>query len=136
MTGEVISFVDPVSVDLSLTGSGSSVIAEGTVTGRLRLRCVRCLELFDHEINAPFRETYTRLTTEGLDEEILYSGDNINLEPEVLKVIILSLPMKPVCREDCRGLCPHCGCNLNISRCGCTGEDTDPRFDALRDLFK
>lgn len=136
MMGENIPFVEPVTVELKVNGSESSIIAEGIVSGRLGLQCVRCLEPFDHSFNIPFREIYTRRATEDTDEEIQFSGDIIDLSPEVLKAVILSLPMKAICREDCQGLCPSCGSNLNINQCECAGESIDPRFNMLQDLFK
>jgi uncharacterized protein len=48
----------------------------------------------------------------------------------------LAMPMRPLCREDCRGLCPQCGTNLNVDSCGCTRERHDPRFDGLRTLIE
>ncbi|MCL6560327.1 MAG: DUF177 domain-containing protein, partial [Firmicutes bacterium] len=65
-----------------------------------------------------------------------FHGDVLDVTPEVLKSIILALPMKAVCREECPGLCPGCGRNLNEGRCGCVNEDIDPRLSVLKDFFK
>ena len=134
--GENMPFVEPVKAELLVTGSDASLTAEGQVTGRLSLRCVRCLESFDYNFSVPFREVYSRKPSGETGEEILFSGDFIELGPEIQKAIILTLPMKPLCREDCQGLCPTCGCDLNNSKCDCTGEDLDPRFSVLQDFFK
>ncbi|MCL2766246.1 MAG: DUF177 domain-containing protein [Peptococcaceae bacterium] len=138
MSGESISFIDPVRADLSLTLTGPepTIVVEGTFSGQLGLQCVRCLELYQYGFIMVFREVYTRRATDETDEEISFIGDTIDLEPEVLKNVILALPMKAICREECRGLCPHCGCNLNTGECGCAGEDIDPRFSVLSELLK
>jgi uncharacterized protein len=62
-----------------------------------------------------------------------YLGDEIDLNDIVREHVLLGLPMSPVCREDCRGLCPQCGAELNLGPCGCTAP-RDPRWNALGDL--
>ena len=71
------------------------------------------------------------------DEEIeTFSGDSIDLTSSVIRNILAVLPMKVVCRDDCKGLCPVCGQNLNIKDCGCDTTYIDPRFESLRSLLK
>ncbi|MDD2499121.1 MAG: DUF177 domain-containing protein, partial [Desulfitobacteriaceae bacterium] len=70
------------------------------------------------------------------EEEIyFYEGDKIDILPQVLQTILLELPMKVLCREDCKGLCPVCGTNLNIKECRCERESIDPRLAALKNLL-
>lgn len=70
------------------------------------------------------------------DEDILYYENNqLNLKDYIIEQIILSLPMKIICKNDCKGLCPKCGRNLNNSQCDCVYEDIDPRLEKLRDFF-
>ena len=111
-------------------------MVDGTASGLLRLNCSRCLEPFNFSFEAPLAEFYTT-AVEGADEEAIYfTGDYLDLTPEVLKSLLLELPMKPLCSEKCKGLCSTCGRNLNEGDCECTGTDIDPRFNVLRDLLK
>ena len=72
-----------------------------------------------------------RLRTEDL-EFSLYDGDQIDLAPLVAEQLILALPSRALCREDCQGLCPSCGTNLNLHQCGCAQQARDPRLAVLR----
>ena len=77
----------------------------------------------------------TSLNNEENDELILVENDRLDLKELVLSDLLLNLPMKHLCREDCKGLCPKCGANLNEGECGCNRKPVDPRFAALRDLL-
>ena len=69
------------------------------------------------------------------DEYIVCEGDGLDLEELVIADVILSMPAKLLCREDCKGLCPTCGINLNKESCGCDKKKVDPRLEALRALL-
>jgi len=64
----------------------------------------------------------------------LYEGEEVDLGPLIREQVLLALPTRPLCRDDCRGLCPQCGINLNHAECGCRVETFDPRLEALRSL--
>ncbi|TEB05523.1 hypothetical protein Psch_02564 [Pelotomaculum schinkii] len=137
MAGEKISFDGPVKAVLNATNTGQTIMVEGTASGLLQLNCSRCLEPFRYSFEVPFSEIYTTAVEEAKEEEVIpFSGDEIDVTPEVLKCLIMSLPMKAVCNEECQGLCPGCGQNLNQGRCGCAGAEVDPRLSVLRDIFK
>ena len=116
----------------------------GSVQTRLELTCSRCLESSPWPIDAAFDLRYqphTCNTGEGereIEEEDLstafYENDTIDLRQLMSEQFYLSLPMKPLCREGCRGLCPACGTNLNRGTCNCNPEWEDPRFAALKTL--
>jgi uncharacterized protein len=65
-----------------------------------------------------------------------YQDDKIDLSQMIWEQVYLALPMKPLCKEDCRGLCPQCGTNLNLSMCSCDRETVDPRLATLKTLLK
>ena len=133
---EIISFEGPVKVIVNATNTGKGIMVEGTTSGLLRLNCSRCLEPFIFSFEAPLAEFYTT-AVEGVEEEAIhFTGDYLNLTPEVVKSLLLELPMKPLCSEKCKGLCPICGHNLNKGDCECTGTEIDPRLSVLRDFFK
>lgn len=140
ITGETISFDGPVKAVLSATNTGKSIMVEGTVSGFLWLNCSRCLEQFRYPFEFPFAEIYTTAVVEAKDDDeeaaISFSGDMLDVTPEVLKSLIMALPMKAICHDECQGLCPGCGQNLNQGRCGCAGTEIDPRLSVLRDILK
>jgi uncharacterized protein len=133
---ESMRFSGPVKAGLDVDNTGPVLAVKGEVSGKLTLTCGRCLEPFEYSFDVPVEETYAPDTGGEKGEAVPFSGDILDITPEVLKSIILALPMKAVCREDCRGLCPKCGKNLNEGRCDCESEDIDPRFSVLKDLFK
>jgi uncharacterized protein len=117
----------------------------GRVQSVLELPCSRCLDPFRLTVDEPFELTYqprAAATADETDRELhdtdssvaFYENDELDLEQLLRERFELSLPMKPLCRDDCRGLCPVCGTNLNRETCACkTGWD-DPRFAALKEL--
>ena len=136
LSGERFNFSGPVNASLVVHNNGSTLSVGGMVSGGLRLTCCRCLETFDFLFEVPIEETYSQTAGRGREEEVPFSGDVIDATPEVLKSIILALPMKAVCRDRCPGLCPKCGHNLNEGACDCAGEDIDPRLSVLKELLK
>jgi uncharacterized protein len=112
----------------------------------LELQCSRCAEPFTFPVDVPFDLYYlphADNTGEGeveIEEDDLetafYKDDVIDLGQLMKEQFYLALPMKPLCAEDCRGLCPQCGANLNQLTCNCVSGWTDPRLDALRSLVK
>ncbi|NPV73284.1 MAG: DUF177 domain-containing protein [Pelotomaculum sp.] len=135
LQGELLEFSGPVKAVLNVANTGSALTVEGEASGRIKLNCSRCLDPFDYPFTVSVQETYTPVP-DGGEETVPFSGDVLDITPEVLKSIILSLPMKAVCRMDCLGLCPGCGHNLNEGRCRCEGEDVDPRLSVLKNLIK
>jgi len=138
--GETITFAGPAAAVLDLTNRDGVLLVTGTVRAVLRLPCSRCLETFTLPVEVSLAETYypegaALLKAEENEESIPFRGDVLDITPEVLKAVLLALPMKPVCRPDCRGLCPRCGRNLNLGRCTCGHDDPDPRLAVLKDLL-
>lgn len=124
--------------DFSLHGvevTGHAAKVRQTVSLRVKVKtamdmeCSRCLEPVTAPVVAEFTCTFVPAGSkigEGdpsrLDEDLdvgYYQDDIIDLEPQVLEQVVLQVPFKPLCREDCKGLCPHCGANLNTDACQC-----------------
>lgn len=135
--------VAPIAVEVSVYRAGTDIFFQGTLDAPARAICARCAEEFDIRARHPFRFVLapksiglgeeSGLRTEDL-EFSLYDGEEIDLAPLVREQLLLSLPTRPLCAEDCRGLCPHCGINLNRASCDCKEERLDPRLAALRSL--
>jgi uncharacterized protein len=126
----------------------------GGMACRIELACVRCLEPFPMEVAEELDLLYLPQSsnvgsaTESVDDESgqglepeelavsFYRDERIDLSQMIVEQIVLALPMKPLCKADCLGLCPQCGVNRNLSSCNCVPDDTDPRWAPLRTLSK
>ena len=114
------------------------LLVQGTVESRLGLECVRCLEPFVLPIALELEEIF-RLPGAGLRPDGLYAvGDDgwLDLAPLLREQAWVAIPMKPLCRADCKGLCPQCGATLNLESCTCEAERVDPRLALLKDLLQ
>jgi uncharacterized protein len=123
-------------VDVTLTPFKGGIQVDGTVTAPWTGLCRRCAEPVAGDLRISVRERYADDPLSAPSDEELYpiSDDTIDLAPLVRDAIVLELPMAPLCREDCAGLCPQCGANRNEGGCGCVAP-RDPRWanlDVLR----
>lgn len=128
----------PVKLSVDLIYTGMTIVAQGMVEALLQVTCGRCLETFKTQLVAELSEVYyqaERAPAERGEDWVSFEGDVLDLEPEVLKTLMLALPLKVLCHEDCRGLCAGCGKNLNREACTCTEEKIDPRLAKLRELL-
>jgi len=136
--------VGPVTLTFDIHKDKDEFHLIGTIRGRLELDCSRCLEPFEWPMDAPFDLRYqprARNTGEGereIEEDDLstafYDHERIDLGQLMREQFYLAMPMKPLCGELCRGLCPVCGTNLNASTCDCKRDWDDPRLAALKGL--
>ena len=136
---EKIEFNGPVKLDLVLTNTNNTIVVEGDISAKLRLACGNCLDIFTFPVRAEFSEIYYNEGQEELhagEGHIPYSGDKLDLTTEVIKSIIIALPMRIVCRQDCKGLCPVCGVNRNRENCSCAPDTVDPRLEVLKKLLQ
>lgn len=114
----------------------------GRVSTRVSLDCSRCAEPFDVPVEASFELRYLPQTLAGQKDAdpdadpttTFYSDDRLDLGQIVREQCYLVLPMKPLCRPDCQGLCVQCGINLNAERCSCVQRWHDPRLAVLQSL--
>jgi uncharacterized protein len=117
---------------------------KGKLETSLDVACARCLEPVVYEVDRSFDLLYRPLGTDAGHEELsvtdaeaeigYYEGASLLLEDALREQVLLALPLKMVCREDCKGLCPHCGKNLNESQCSCAEQMEDPRWAALKEI--
>jgi uncharacterized protein len=118
-----------VSVDAVLEWVNDGILATGTATGPYEAECRRCLTTVRGEVTAQFRELFEVQAREG--ETYPLRGERVDLAPLAQEVLMLELPLAPLCREACRGLCPTCGADLNDGSCSCPAAVRDPRWAAL-----
>ncbi len=122
---------------------GEAVFIEGKIDAVVETICCRCLESVRLPVNFGFRYTLLpvkesikdneELRTEDLDFGF-YQGEVLDLSPLIYEQIMLQIPMKVLCRDACKGLCPQCGVNLNRGDCDCPRDLGDDRFAVLRNL--
>jgi uncharacterized protein len=116
----------------------------GRMSAELELQCARCLEPVRQDLARDFELLYRPLGTDAGRDELsvtdaeaeigYYQGDGILLEDVLREQVLLALPLKVTCQAECRGLCPHCGKNLNQEHCSCAVPAEDPRWAALKDI--
>jgi len=110
------------------------ILVTGSLAGEIRETCDRCLESFILELEVPVEILILRDT--DLDEEqdtcvIHQKTGEVDLKPPLRELALLAVPQKKLCSKVCRGICPHCGVNLNQRECDCLDEEYDPRWNDL-----
>ena len=132
--------VKPVRLHVVNTGDRMLVLS-GSAEFALMIPCSRCLEL----VKVPFSLTLDRVLdmsqteedrAKALDEQPYLQGYNLDVDQLVRDELLLNLPMKVLCDEDCKGICNRCGANLNYETCDCDRSVPDPRMSVIQDIFK
>jgi uncharacterized protein len=146
-SGECV-FLMPLTIDLHIRRIGQLFEAVGRFETRVRLSCSRCLADYETPLAADFILSFSReqpeteepsrhAETELSAEEIgliLIHGEEIDLHDAVQEEVLMAVPMKTLCRPDCKGLCPQCGADLNQGECGCEKKIINPKFAVLKSL--
>lgn len=132
----------PATVLARATHEPAGLHLTGEVAVPLRLSCSRCLATFDRPVDTRFDATFSAVVEEEDEVELdareltVYhlEGDSVDMDELVREQVLLEVPFAPLCDPDCKGLCLHCGADLNQGPCGCN-EPVDPRFAALKKLL-
>lgn len=133
-----------ISVVGELSKSAAKTDVKGSITAPLEVDCTRCLAPVKRELDVVFQVDFvgkemfpeskeTHLESSDLDTDVI-EGNELDLAEVAREQILLNLPEQVLCREDCKGICPTCGTDLNESECRCGEEDIDPRWAALKNL--
>jgi uncharacterized protein len=144
--GDAYRIVAPVVLDFEIFKDKERFRLVGTVKSELELSCSRCLEPYRLAVDASFDQRFLPAAEmanaderEIQDEDVeisYYRDDQIDLNELLREQFYLALPMKPLCSEECKGLCPQCGINRNTGTCTCATEWEDPRLAALKGLVR
>ena len=130
-------FADPIHVTGAVTVRAGVVQLSARAVFVFHGACDRCLAPYTKSYDIPLEHTLvTTLENEENDDFILLDNYQLDLSDLVMADILLELPYKSLCREDCRGLCPMCGKNLNEGLCGCSRQSVDPRLAVLGQLLE
>jgi uncharacterized protein len=144
---EVYRVGSPVELSMDVQRAEPGVFrVQGRATTRLMLECGRCLDAMEVPVDARFELRYVpQEQNRGEDEREIAEDDlttafyregTLDVVDMLREQFQLALPMKPLCDEACRGLCPECGANLNRANCGCEPKWVDPRLEPLKALLK
>ena len=142
---EDVSLLSPVRAHLELTKEHSEVIVEGSLNAELEFECSRCLKKFRRVMDVPVNVVYHPVKELGDDRHGLkddemdmgfYQGDELNLQELIREQVMLNIEMKPLCDENCRGICSQCGTDLNTGTCSCETKQIDSRLEVLKKLLE
>ncbi len=135
-----VVFLSPVSIKGGFQNIGGNIELKAKANAKVRYVCDRCCDEYDSnlsfDIDEKLREEDFKDETDKNPDVIYFRGNNIELDELIMENIFLSLPLKRLCNEECKGLCIKCGANLNLGDCGCDTRVSDPRFDALDKFFE
>lgn len=126
------SKLNKVGLEFDVTFDDPNVLVNGVITCFIHAYCDRCLKELDVQIELPFDQTFYKDEAEDVDQYV-YTNSLLDVTQAVCDEIILSLPMSLLCSDDCKGLCPKCGCNLNEEQCDCDTTRDNP-FSILKNL--
>lgn len=123
----------PLRGDLRAESVVEGILVTGRVAGSGDFKCARCLIDLDAPVEVELTELFVSSGHENEADEDAYkvSGKEIHLEPMLRDAFVLALPLKPICSEECRGMCSGCGKNLNEADCTCSQDEIDPRWAEL-----
>jgi uncharacterized protein len=122
--------------ELRLTRTAQGLYASGPMEGTTRAECVRCLTSFDQRLAITFDDLFVYPSSKGTEPLLVIPETGLlDLTPLTREYMLLDFPLRPLCRPDCRGLCPECGVNRNETACEHDAPTTDPRLAGLRALL-
>lgn len=136
LEGLDVTFVSPVHIKGRAENIGGQVEISARVKTRISADCARCTKEIFEDVDFEFSERVSREAAAEEDDVILLDSSVVDVADLALNNFITVSPMKYLCKEDCKGLCPHCGADRNSVDCGCDDDVTDPRFDVLNNLFR
>jgi uncharacterized protein len=142
---QVLGLEGPLKVRMRINRAGNKYLLDGEMKGGIMIRCDRCQEPYHFDLDSAFHlylqttpssekgEKEVELLDEDMEVEFI-EGEEVDLDVVVREQVFLSLPMKNICKESCRGLCSVCGVNWNRAQCACRKEPAHPAFQKLKAL--
>ena len=141
---ERVNLIAPAAVNGKVRLSGNEVFVNGHIDTRAQVECDRCLKPVELPVNVDFTLEYisgseyeasqaAALTEEEMSVSV-FDGGAIDVDEIVKEQVLLAVPTRMLCREDCKGICPDCGIDRNTGECDCITNEIDPRWAALKNL--
>ncbi len=134
--GRLLEFTEPLVADVTYSFDGEGFSVNGSFSSALRMNCTKCNTLFIQPFSLSFAERFLKVSEQEAEELDCYSfvGETLKLDKMVMDLLMLNAPQYGLCRPDCRGLCPVCGTNLNITQCSCSSAAENNAFASLKEL--
>jgi uncharacterized protein len=137
-------FLEPTKAVVEIKKVGSEVVVKGRIATRLSFVCSRCLRPFEYCVDSAFDLVYLPEELSEMKEELdekdldrfFYYQEQLDLREIVLEQLNLSFPLRPLCSENCEGLCPICGEVIHNGRCACEVKESDPRLEKLKSFLR
>ena len=137
--GEEFVFSDGLMVDGKITNNTKSLHFTAAVSGKVKVHCARCMQEIEEAVNFELSEFLVReeQAPAGNDDEdtVVFTGEEIDIDELIVNNFLLNASGKYLCSDDCKGLCPKCGKNLNFGDCECQDDEMDPRWVALAKIM-
>ena len=140
--GESLQFRKPLYITGNLTNRGNVLLLNLTVQGQVILQCGLCLDNYEHNLDFSFETRLAKSSDKNNEDIFIYEGNEFNLLDIIWEFLLLEIPIRKSCSDDCKGLCSKCGTNLNKKTCQCDNvEENDPdlaldeRLQILKDHF-
>jgi len=140
---EECRFLTPVKSEITVVREFDHIRVDGRAETSVMLKCSRCLGEYEQSLSSHFTLFYTKGVV-GQEEEVElgehdlvsvpYQGDELDFAPEIEEQVLMELPLKPLCKDDCQGLCTVCGTNLNLGMCGCDRTPSNFKLSALKNF--
>ncbi|HYK20639.1 MAG TPA: DUF177 domain-containing protein [Pyrinomonadaceae bacterium] len=141
---ERVNLIEPAATSGKVRVAGNEVFVNGHIDARAQVECDRCLQPVELPVNTDFALDYisgaeyestaaAELTEADLSLSV-FDGKAIDIDEIVKEQILLTVPARTLCRDDCKGICPECGIDRNTGECSCVTDNTDPRWAALKNL--
>jgi len=141
-------FAAPIRTALRALRIGDLVEIDGDIETSVRLPCSRCLQPFETSLKPHFALTYMHQVTDGIEDNepqevelsaedtgiVYFQGEKINLNGTIQEQVVMEFPLRALCKQDCKGLCPKCGADLNEDLCDCDHRSSPGKFDVLKNL--
>jgi uncharacterized protein len=144
LSGEDVALISPVAVEAELVRHPPKTSLTGKISAAIARDCTRCLEPVESELAFSFETAFIDKEEFETDSDVEVNVEDLDVAPAeqgqidladvAREQILLFLPIQQFCREDCKGLCPKCGSNLNLIDCKCSDDEIDPRWEALKGL--
>lgn len=136
--GEEFTFIGDCLLKGYILNNTKSLELSARVTGEMQVHCARCGKPMTAKVSFPISEILLREDEEFSDDDevLVYSGTEIDLTEAITSSFLMNVDTRFLCSEDCRGLCPKCGVNLNDEACDCDTEYIDPRLEKLAEIMK
>lgn len=137
ITSEDLEITTPVKLVGTMSNVGDVLLLQANMSARVKRMCGRCLKEFSADTRAEVVEKFYPKGTEQIeDDAFVYDSDVIDITEPLRESLLLAEPIQALCKQDCRGLCPVCGADLNDGDCGCDRFAVDPRLAALKQFIK